>query len=871
MRLASWIVRLSASLVPGNARSEWRREWLAELEARRRDGAGTTPAVFALGAPRHAVSLRLSGWRADQIVADLRFGVRGLVRRPLFAGAAVLTLGLGIGAATGIFSVVYGVLLKPLPFREPSRLVQLWEVNPLFNWTEATIAPGNLFSWQDRNHVFEAIAYYDGSGTRLSGLTPLTLDGDTPVRVQSLGVSTNFFDVLGVGARLGRTFASGEDRTGAPHVLVASDRFWRQHLGADPAAIGRSIRLNGVPFEVIGAMPAGFVFDRPETEFWIPIEVDRAQMAEVRVPHFWHAIARLKPGVTIAEARTDLVGIARDLEREHPKSNRQMSAGLGPLDDWFVGQTRRPLLLFLGAVGLLLLIACANVANLLLVRANERTREMSLRAALGASRARLIRQLVVEAFVTSTIGTFFGIALAEAGIRAFRATAPAELPRLDEVGMQPAVLAFAVLLTGLTTLLIGLAPAFHGASRRPSTGLGDGARTTPGRQRLRRTLVGGEVALAVVLAVGAMLTVRSFQALLAVDPGFPIDGLTTTSVSLPAARYANNGDATAFYDRALAAIRAIPGVVSAGATNRLPLAGSMWTGDLFIERQPDVHGRELRHKAVTPGYLETLGLRLIAGRTLDKTDGPDAPQVVVVNETLARKFFAAVDPIGQRIAFDARSKNVTWQTIVGVVSDEPQDGIGVPAVEEVYQSDMQEEWRSMAFLVRSSRPADAVLAGVRRVIHDLDPALAPYGARTLASRAAATLARPRVAALLVGVFAVTALLLAAVGIYGVAAGTVTARTREIGLRVALGATRSDVFRLIMRRDLVVVIAGLAVGAALSLVATRSMASLLFGVSATDTASFAVGLAGLLLAGAVATLVPARRALAVDPTVALRSE
>ncbi len=873
MAIARGLIRLSSWIVPGGRRGDWRREWLAELE----EGAarGRSTLRFALGAPVHALALRAEGWRPGPLASDLRFGVRMLRRRPGFAAAAIVTLGLGIGATTTLFSVVYGVLLAPLPYRAPDRLVQLWETNPLFNWDDtnrATVAPGNLLSWRERNRVFQDIAWYMGSGSREAGLTSVTLGGARPERIQAVLVSANFFDVLGVGARLGRTFVAGEDLPGHEHEVVLGDRFWRAQLGADPSVLGRTVMLNGVGFTVIGVMAPSFAFDRAATELWLPLPMDRAQARDVRRPHYFRAIARLRPGVTLGQARADLVGIAADLAREYPDTNRQMGVNLGPLDDWVVGQTQRPLWLFMAAVGLVLLIACANVANLLLSRTSERVREMSLRAALGAGRGRLVRQLLVECLVVASAGTFVGVALAFGALRAFVRLSPAGLPRLDNVGLHPAVLAFAVGLTGLTTLLVGLWPAFQAARRDLRAGLGDDARVTPGRsRRFRQLAVGAEVALAGVLLVGAMLTLRSFRALVTTDPGIPVDRLVSAKVSLPDVGYDKAGQADAFFQAVSARLRELPGIDGAGGTARLPLAGSAWTGDLFIEGQPSVRYRELRHKSVTVGYLEAVGVPLVAGRTIGAADQAGAPLVVVANEALMRRFFPAGDAVGQRIAFDQPGRGVRWRTIVGVVGNEPQDGLGEPAMPEVYDASPQEETGAMAFMVRSALPPGEVVSDIRQVVHDLDPSLAVYDAGPFAMDVDHSVERPRFAASVMALFAGVALLLAAVGVYGVAAYAVSARTREIGVRIAFGATSGDVMRLVVGQQLRVIVLGLIGGAALALAASRAVASLLFGTRPTDLASYGLALGLLLLAGVAASVVPVRRALRVDPVTALRAD
>jgi putative ABC transport system permease protein len=872
MRLAAWIIKASSWIVPSDQRTDWRREWLGEL--RLAPGLKTRPPRglrFALGAPFHALWLRKDAWRPALLIADLRFGLRQIRRRPGLATAAILTLAIGAGATTAIFSVVYGVLLKPLPYRDPTTLVQLWETNPLFNWTEAAIAPGNLLSWKERNRSFSDVAYYFATATREGGLQSLTLGGEQPARVQGLGVSSNFFDVLGVRAASGRMFVPTDAVIGQHRVLILSDRFWRSQFGADPAIVDKPVTLNGLVFKVIGVAPPEFRFDLAVTDFWMPSTLNLQEVREVRRPHYLRAVARLKPGVTIEQARADIAALAKDLEREYPATNTQMGASLGPIDDWFVGQTRRPLLLFLGAVALVLFIACANVTNLMLARALERVSEMSVRAALGASRARLIRQLLIEALVVAGCGALLGLGIAAAGVELFIRFAPVTIPRLGDVRIDPVVLMFCSGLMAITTVAVGLVPAIWGARANLRDALGSSSRTTTGQTAwVRRMLVGAEVALAVVLVVGATMTLRSFAALLSIDPGVPVESQISGRVSLPNARYGQPGQASAFFEEASTRLRAGSGVVSAGAAAQLPLEGASWTSQFFIEDRPDFHGYELRHKAATTGYLEALGVRLIAGRTFTSEDRSGAPLSVVANEAFVRKYMPGETAVGRRLTWDPRGPNVMPRTIVGVVSDEPQDAIGAPVAPEVYYPLAQEERREMSLLVRSSLPADAAIGELRRVVREIDPQVALFNVNSMSDAVSRSLAKPRIAAWLVGGFAGVALLLAIIGIYGVTAWAVTARQREFGIRLACGAARADVFRLVLRQDLRVVGIGMVVGVALAAGAAKAAGSMLFGVTAGDAVSYIAALTLLLIAGIAACLGPARRASRVDPVAIMRS-
>ena len=875
---SEWLIRMAAFLAPADCRDEWRREWLGELHASGVRQAARGRLRLAIGAPWHATWLRLEHWRPATLWSDLKFGVRVLAKRPAFAACAILTLGLGIGATTAVYSVAYGVLFKPLPYREPDRLVQLWESNPLFNWTEATIAPGNLLSWRDRNSSFTDIGFYIGSESRRSDLSDFTLTTGEPVRVRALAVSVNLFDVLGVRPELGRVFVAGEDIPGRHRVAVLSNAFWRRAFNADPAVVNRRVPINGVDYQIVGVMPATFSFDRTNTDFWRPIATDWAQARQTRVPHYLRAVARLKPGVTVAQANADLTAIARDLEREFPQSNKQMGAGAGPLDDWFVGLSRRPLQVFLVAVALVLLIACANVANLMLAQLADRVREVSVRAALGAARSRIVRQLLAEALVLALAGVTLGAAIAIGGVKLFIALAPPSIPRLDEVGLHPAVALFAAAIVVITTLVVGVLPAMQAARADLRNAIGDGTRTTAGgSQRLRRLLVAAQVALAMVLLAGAFVTLRSFRALVHVDPGFDVDGLVTAKISLPANRYADEGKSAAFFNGLAGDLRQVNGVAAAGAAAVLPLDGQSWTGTLFIERQPAVHGRELRHVSVTPGYFAALGTPLLRGRDIADTDTAAAERVVVINQALARQYFEGQDPIGQRIAFDQPSPKTRWRTIVGVVADHVQDGLGTSVKGEIYDSIAQDEFTSMFVAIRTapaagggSRVAAAdVVAHLRRLIAARDPQIAAFDPEPFADRLATSVARERVAALLIGVFAAVALVLAVVGLYGVTACAVSARMREMGVRVACGATSADVRTLVVGSHLRLVVTGGVVGVIGAMVGMRAVSALLYGALPLDVASLGAGLGVLVCAALVACLIPARRAARVDVVNVLR--
>jgi putative ABC transport system permease protein len=867
--LHAWI-RLLSGLVPTGARREWAAEWHAEIDWD--TGPRLVLAARCLGAGTHAVWMRSQRWSLDMLLHDLRHAARLLARRPAFTALAVCTLALGIGSNTAMFGVVYGVLLRPLPYREPARLVQLWETNPLRNWTQATIAPANFLDWQARNRVFEDMAWYMGSDTNEAGVSNYTLtDGATAERVRGLVVSPNFFRVLGVAPALGRDFRDNEAVPGQQRVLVLSHGFWQRRFGSDRSLVGRNIQMGPRHYLVAGIMPPAFRFGAAPVDFWAPLAYRPEQYRTLRQPHFLRGLARLKPGVPVERAQAEMNGIAAALEREYPQTNTKMGVGLGPLTDWFVGRVRLALLVFLGAVGCLLLIACANVANLMLSQAVGRVREMAIRSALGAERLRLVKQMLTESLLLSLAGGALGVGVAFAGVRLFVSIAPPDLPRLDDVRVDGWVLAFTAGLTVCTALLFGLVPALHAARANSAHALAHGARGGSSRGRsARRALVIAEVALAFVLAVGAGLLMRSFIRLQDVYPGFDPAGILTASVSLPA-QYDDDTKARRFFEQAVDRLRAVPGIVAAGASTRIALDGYMWTGDLGIEGRPEVWGRELRHKWIVPGYFEAMGLRLLAGRSFLPTDDEKAPVVVVVNETLAKEYFPAGSPVGRRVTFTKPGQPPQWVSVIGVVSDEKQDGLDVPVNAEVYETHLQKADTDMTFVARCAGSPSGFVPQLRQAIASVDPTVAVFNVKTMNERMADAVARQRLAVWLFTFFGVAALVLAGVGVAAVVAFLARSRSREIGVRVALGASAANVLGMILRDGLRSVGAGLAIGAALAALLSRTIGTLLFQTSASDPAVFAGVGAFILVVSLAAAFLPARLALRVDPAQVLRAE
>ncbi len=804
---------------------------------------------------------------------DCRYGARSLRKSPGFTSVAVLTLALGIGANTAIFSVVNAVLINPLPYRQPERLVQFWETNPLKNWTQANVAPANLFDWQEQSQSFTEIAAYMGSDKKGPGLSGLRFDaGGEPERLQGLYVTGNLFSVLGVDAVVGRALTGEETWEGPDKVVVLSHGLWRRRFGADPGIVGRAITLDGVSREVVGVMPPDFYFPSKEAELWVPTGWNRERIAALRRPHFLRAVARLKPGATLEGARAEMQTIAARLEAEHPDTNTQMGVGLGPLQEWIVSDVRLPLVVLLGAVAFVLLIACANVANLLLSRAASRAREVAVRRALGAGRWRVMRQHLTESLLLALSGAAAGLLLATWFKNLLVSFGPGDIPRLDELRLDWRVLVFTLAAALLTTLLTGLTPALQSMRPGLASALKEGGQkgaTAQGR-RLRGGLVVAEVSIALVLAAGAGLTARSFLRLRAVDPGFDPDKTLTLRVSLPREGYKEDARQRAFFERTEQLVGGLPGVAAVGATTLPPLKGYRWTGDMTIEgRPPEDYVREIRHKEITPDYFRAMGLPLLKGRFFDGSDTEKGPPTVIVNDAFARRYFPGEDPVGRRVKFGKPNDDDPWETIVGVVGDEKQDSLSAEVKPEAYQSHLQSAQDEMTLVVRAEGDPRALAGAVRAQLRALDAGVPVYDVKTMRDVVYESLARERFVMLLMGLFAALALALAAVGIYGVVSYATAQRTHEIGLRMALGAQARDVLRLTIGQGLSPVLAGVGFGLLAALGLTRLMSSLLYGVSASDPLTFAAVALLLTVVSLLACYIPARRATRVDPLTALR--
>jgi predicted permease len=844
---------------PGMSRAEARRQALVQF-------GGRTQAREA----HHDV---YAARPLEELVADARYTLRTMRRTPVLAGAAVLTLALGIGANTAIFSAVNAVVLRPLPFPNPDRLYMVWEENPEKGWYKQVAAPANMLDWKEQVAAFaDVMAYSEGFGTS-------TLDnGGEPVIVRPAFGTGNFFSVLGARAALGRTFVDADTWRTGQSIAVLSHHLWRDRFGSDPKIVGRTIQLDGAPVQVVGVMPAGFEYPSEKVDLGRPGEwnpVNR-QLVSFRRAHWLSVVARVKPGIGQETANAQLQAVVKRLQRDYPATNRVMGAGMTPRHEFLVGDTRLPLLVLLGAVGLLLAIACANVGNLMLVKASDREREAALRLALGAGRRRLVRQALTESLVVSSIGGLAGIALGFWGTRALQALQPAGMLRVSHFGFDWVVLAYVLAITTVSGLLFGIAPAMWSSRRSPQDALKEGGRGGSQSRRMRRwgdRLVIGEVALALMLSVGAALLVRSLLRLQQVDPGFDPNGVIAARLELPGTRYDTGEKTNAFFMRLEEQLRAIPGVQAVGSTSDLPLTNGGYSSDFTVAGWPGgTYGTEVLHRRITPDFFKAVKTPVIAGRAFTADDRANGPQVVIINEALARKHFKGVDPIGQRITFDKSPDSTSvWNTIVGVVKDQHQTKLSIEPQIEVFEPLTQSATNGMSVLVRAAGDPASLGPAIRRTVSGMDRTLALSSVQTMNEVRAASLARERFLTTLLLLFAGVGLALAVVGVYGVMAQMARRRVREMGIRLALGAQASDVRWLVVRNGLRLVTVGLPIGTAGAFAATRTMRAMLFGVAPKDPLTFISVPALLILTALVATWVPASYASRADPATALRVE
>ena len=801
---------------------------------------------------------------------DLRFGFRLLLSKPGFALIAIVSLAFGIGANTAIFSLVDAVLLRPLPFREPERLVMVWEDATKIGFPRNTPAPANYADWKSQNQVFEDMAALSWTSFNL------TNEGE-PERVPAQGVTANFFPLLGIKPELGRAFSQEEDQPGRNMVVLVSHGVWQRRFGGDPALVGREILLDGQKRTVLGVIPPEFQFLAKDTGLWVPIAFSGEQLAN-RNSHYLTVVARLKPGVTIAQAGADIAGISQRLRRDYPQQNFGLGSVVISLREQLAGDVRLALIVLLVAVGFVLLIACANIANLLLSRGAARHREIAVRAALGAGRTRIVRQLLTESVLLAGAGGVAGLLFAWLSFSFLRQIIPDSMALNATVGIDTRVFGFTLLLSLLTGILFGLAPALQAAKVDLNEALklsGGRTGTGAGHRRMRGALIVTEVALALVLLVGAGLLIQTFVRLRTLDIGLNPENVLTLGTTLPLSKYGELAKRAAFYQQVLERVRALPGVVSAGYTTAVPLTWKGGTNGFTVEGREPGPGQDANSRQVSPGYMETIGIKLREGRYLNDQDDSQAQPVAIINATMARQFWQGENALGRRFKLGGVDSQRPWLTIVGIVGDVKEMGLEAPAKAEMffpYQQLGGTLWNiPRDLIVRTTGDPVGVVPALRQAIWSVDSAQPISNIRTMDEILAEEVAQRRVGMTLLAAFAALALLLASLGIYGVISYAVTQRTQEIGIRMALGASRRDVLRLVMTDGLRLAATGVAIGLGTAFALTRLMTGLLFGVTASDPRTLA-GVTVLLTAVALfACYVPARRATKVDPMIALRHE
>lgn len=815
----------------------------------------------------------------ETLLQDLRYAGRVLRKNPSFTAIAVLTLALGIGAATAIFSVVYGVLLRPLPYPEPNRIMAIHEVNSKGTWSR--LADPNFDDFRDQNHSFQAIAKYSGNIASVSG-------GLQPTRSMVATVSSDFFKVFRIQPIIGRDLSAADAKKGAAPVVLVAYEYWKQHLGS-PLDLSQShLKIDNAIFSVVGVLPRGFQFPQ-DAALWLPADLDGENPS--RTSHNYYAVGRLRDGVSVEQAKAEISAIAR---RIHDASNEQSDYLLRdgvvvPLQESITGKARSALLVLLGAVGFLLLVACANVANLLLAQASVRTRELAIRSALGATRGRLVRQYLTEAFLLSLLGGGLGVLGAFSGVAGLLALAPENLPRLDSVSINVPVLVFAFLLSTTVAAGLGIFTAMRATGGNVCKDLGEGGRAQAGSQssqRMGRVIVAAQIAITLVLVAGAGLLGRSLMKVLEVNPGFRVDKIVTMDVALPWLEdpKAKAGQAI-FFSNLIGRLKQIPGVRNVGAASGLPLDGGLPDGMFLLMSQKEVpktfagfeplfQQKERIGNAdfciATDGYFRALGIPVLRGRIFDDHDGADSPHVAVISDSLARQRWPGQDPIGHTIEFGNMDGDLRLLTIVGIVADVHEDGLETPPRPTVYVSLLQRPRATITITMLSDGETQSVAAAARGILHELDPEIPPRF-RTLSQVYSASLGSRRFNLILIGFFGIVALLLATAGVFGVMAYSVSRRTREIGVRVALGARYGDVLTMILGQCFRTILLGVALGLVGSLILTRTLQSQLFGVTATDPLTFAAVILLLVVAALLACYIPARRATRVDPMAALRYE
>lgn len=803
----------------------------------------------------------------ERMIQDARYGVRMLRKNPGFTLISVLALALGIGANTAIFSVVNGVLLRPLPFNEPSSLVWVWDTQPQLQTAPCSLP--DILDWKSQNQSFENLAAFIPAGAFVDS-------GNEPEVVPGAMVDADLFSVLRVNPVLGRVFTADENTPEAGRIVILSDKLWQRRFNSDTNIVGQSIMLSGASWTVIGVMPEGFDFPN-HAELWRPLAMDRSNTD--RGPHFLNVIARLKPDVTLNGSQTDMSTIAGRLASQFPEKISGHGVRIQLLRDVIIGDIRPSLYVLLGAVGFVLLIACANVANLLLARSASRQREFAIRSALGASRARVIRQLLTESVLLSMVGGAIGLLLAYWGVKALISISPGDIPRTEQIGLDRWVAVFTVSISVATGVMFGLAPSLQVSRVDLNEALKEGGRTTSGvrSSRMRGVLVVSEIALALVLLIGAGLMIRSFIRLHEVNPGFSSRNVVSMAVALLRAKYPEEQQVRAILSRLPERLASVPGVVSASIVADLPLTGSDTSDYFAVEGRSEPHQNDrplLYYRVCAQNYFKTLGIPLLLGRDFSEQDTNQSPNVTVINEAFARRFFANETPLGKRLKLQGQQRDPL--TIVGVVGNVRHEGLEIEPVAEAYVPYLQDPLntspsRSMIAVVRTANDPSTMTRALRDAVLEVDKGLPIYNIKMLDEYLYQSLARRRFNLLLLEIFAGVALALAAVGIYGVVSYSVSQRTHDIGVRLALGASPARILRMVVRQAFGLTLVGVAVGVAAAFALTRLVATLLYEISPTDPLTFIViplVLAGVALA---ASLAPALRATKVDPMLALRYE
>ena len=816
----------------------------------------------------------------DTIFKDLRYAFRILLKSPLLTSVAVLTLALGIGANTAIFSVLNAVVLRPLPYKEPDRLVAVWET--IAGNDKRSAAPGNFTSWREQNKTFSDMA------ATFYGNFNLTGNGD-PERINGATVTSNLMSTLGVAPHLGRTFQPDDDQHQDQRLAIISDGLWQKRFGGDPAIVGKSITIDESAYTVIGVMPSGFKYpvqsdiwvlgrDRNAVSMSLISQFPTNDWTHERDAHFIGVVGRLKPEVTIAQAQSDIARIARQLEQDFPKTNGGLGSNVISLHTQIVGNAKRLLSILLGAVAFVLLIACTNVASLLLTRATQRDREFAIRRAVGASRVRLVRQLLTESILLSLLGGLAGLGLSVWAVDLFIKLSPGDIPRLNEASVDVRLLAFAFLMSMLTGIAFGLWPALHATSGSLNQSLKDtGAKASEGRQRRRsrNVLIVTELALAQVLLIGAGLLIMSYVRVSQINPGFNSDHVLSAKVAPAATKYRDPKSRIQFYSRVLDQLRGLPGVSSVGMVMNLPLSGASMNRGFNAEGRPEPKADEnvaMDYQVVSHDYFQTLEIPVVRGRGLNEHDNETSERVIVINEAMAQRYWPGEDPVGKRMAI-GESKDTSWRTIVGIVGDVRHADLTeqpVPCAFIDYRQDV-ESWSRMAFVMKTTAEPTTMTSTVRSSLVSIDPQQPVYAIEPMDNLLSTSVAPRKFVMSLIVALALVALALAMVGVYSVISFSVSERTREIGIRMALGAKRRDVMAMVLGQGMRVSALGIFAGLAIAYGLTRLLQTLLFDVSATDPKTFLSVAVVLSVVALFACYLPARRATKVDPWVALKNE